>query len=133
MFSASAIRLERLTYRMRRRLARLLRALRYAAGRLSPDEAQSIMLDCRHPAGLHPLLLLTVEDTLDQAREVFADHLELPRLITDGCARVGRKWEPYGDELYEARRWAIEVAEGYAVDEGVTLVSLDNTIKGAAP
>lgn len=62
-----------------------------------------------------------MEDTLEQAFETFADHPELARLIADGCARVGHKWEFYGDELYEARRWAIDVAEGYAQDEGIRL------------
>ncbi|MHB1205728.1 MAG: hypothetical protein ACYCZX_09190 [Rhodospirillaceae bacterium] len=81
-----------------------------------------LMLDCRHPAGWHPLLILTVEETLEQARETFADHPELSRLIADGCARVGDKWESYGDELFEARRWAIDVMEGYAIDEGITLI-----------
>jgi hypothetical protein len=54
-------------------------AWRYAAGTLSADDAQRIILNCRGPAGWHPLLVLTVEDTLEQAREEFADHPELPR------------------------------------------------------
>jgi hypothetical protein len=78
------------------------------------------------PASWHPLLLLTVEDTLEQAREEFADHPELPRLIADACFRVGDKWEPYGDELWEARRWAINVALRYAADEGIALARLDD-------
>lgn len=106
---------------MQQRLARWRRALCYLTGRLSADDAQSIFLDCRYPAGWHPLLILSVEDTLEQALETFADHPELGRLIADGCARVGHKWESYGDELYEARRWAIDVAEGYAQDEGIRL------------
>jgi hypothetical protein len=84
-----------------------------------------VLIDCHDPAGWHSLLTLTVEDTLEQAREIFADHPELRRLIEDGCSRVARKWESYGDELYEARRWAIELAEGYAADEGITLVRVD--------
>ena len=84
------------------------------------------MLDCRHPAGWHPLLVLTVEDTLEQAREEIADHPDLPRLVADGCARVGDKWEPYYGELLEARCWAINLAKTYAVDEGITLVLLND-------
>ena len=80
-------------YRAKARLERLSRAWRYLIGRLSADDAQRIMLDCRYPAGRHPLLVLTVEDTLEQAHETFADHPELPRLIADGCARVGDKWD----------------------------------------
>ena len=84
------------------------------------------MLDCRHPAGWHPLLVLTVEDTLEQAREDLADHPDLPRLIADACARVGDKWESYNDQLWEARHWAINLAKNYAAEEGLTLVPLDD-------
>lgn len=84
------------------------------------------MLDCRYPAGWHPLLVLTVEDTLEQAREDLADHPDLPRLIADGCARVGDKWESYNDELWEARRWAINLARRYAADEGIALDPLED-------
>src|SRR6516165_9532910 len=102
-------------YRVTYRAQHLSRALAYFTDRLSTDDAQSIMLDCYSPAGWHPLLVLTVEDTLEQARETFADHPDLPRLIADGCERVGSKWESYNDDLYTARSWAIELAEGYAV------------------
>jgi hypothetical protein len=107
-------------------LGRWTRAWRYAAGRLSADEAQRLMLDCRYPAGWHPLLVLTVEDTLEQAREEIADHPDLPRLVADGCARVGDKWEPYYGELLEARCWAINLAKNYAVHEGFTFVPLND-------
>lgn len=113
-------------YRSGHRLARWRRAWRYATGGLSPDDAQRMMLDCRGPAGWHPLLVLTVEDTLEQARQELADHPDLPRLLADGCARVGDKWESYNDELWEARRWAIGLARKYAADEGITLTALDD-------
>ena len=115
-------------YRACYRLARWRRGWRYAAGRLSADEAQRILLDCRFPAGWHPLLVLTVEDTLEQAREEIADHPDLARLVADGCARVGDKWEPYYGELLEARCWAINLAKNYAVDEGITLVLLNDEL-----
>ena len=126
-----ASRIDLCRYRAQVCLARLARSWRYFMERLSADDAQRIMLDCRASAGWHPLLVLTVEDTLGQARETFADHPDLPRLIADGCARVGDKWESYGDELYEARRWAIDVAEGYAADEGIMLTRLDDEATAA--
>lgn len=117
-----------LHYRCGAWLSRWIRAWRYATGRLSADEAQRLMLDCRHPAGWHPLLVLTVEDTLQQAREEIADHPDLHRLIADGCARVGDKWEPYCGELLEARCWAINLAKNYAADEGITFVLLNDEL-----
>jgi hypothetical protein len=112
------------SYRCGVSLGRWTRAWRYAA--LSADEAQRLMLDCRYPAGWHPLLVLTVEDTLEQAREEIADHPDPPRLVADGCARVGDKWEPYYGELLEARCWAINLAKNYAADEGITFVLLND-------
>ncbi len=113
-------------YRAGYRLAQWRRAWRYAIDRLSPYDAQRMMLDCRDAAGWHPLLVLTVEDALEQAREDIVDHPELPRLLADGCARVADKWEAYNDELWEARRWAISLAKEYAADEGIALVVLDD-------
>ena len=113
-------------YRGWHRLSRWRRGWCYATDRLSADGAQRIMLDCRYPAGWHPLLVLTVEDTLEQAREEIADHPDLARLVADGCARVGDKWEPYYGELLEARCWAINLAKTYAADEGITFVLLDD-------
>jgi hypothetical protein len=130
-YLAVASRLDLWCYRARNRAQRLSRAWSYFRGRLGADDAQRILLDCESPAGWHPLLVLTVEDTLEQARETFADHPDLPRLIADGCERVGDKWESYNDELYEARRWAIDLAEHYAAREGIELVRLDEG--GALP
>jgi hypothetical protein len=123
-WSAAASRLDLWRYRIETHAKRLARAWCYFTGRLSVDDAQTVLLDCRYVAGWHPLLTLCVEDVLAEARETFADHPELPRLIADGCERVGDKWESHGDELYNARRWAIELAEGYAANEGITLVRL---------
>lgn len=120
-------------FRARYRLARLSRAWAYFLDHLDADAAQRVMLDCEHSAGWHPLLVLTVEDTLADAREVFADYPDLPRLINDGCARVARKWESYNDELYEARRWAIDLAVEYAAAEGVTLTRHETDSDHAAP
>jgi hypothetical protein len=59
-------------------------------------------------------------------RGEIAYHPDLPRLIADGCARVGDKWEPYYGELLEARCWAINLAKNYAADEGITFVMLND-------
>jgi len=119
-------RARRLRNRCRTRLAHILRAWGYVVGRLSTDDARRIILDCRGSTGWHPLLILKVEDTLEQAREEFVDHPVLPRLIADACFHVGDGWASSGDELWEARRWAINVALRYAADEGIALVRLED-------
>jgi hypothetical protein len=118
-------------YRATEQLKRLTRAWGYFSGRMSADDAQRIMLDCRDSAGWYPLLVLTVEDTLEQATGTFVDHPELPRLIADGCARVGDKWESYNDELYTAREWAIDLAQRYAGEEGIKLLLRDEEVQTA--
>jgi hypothetical protein len=129
-YKSVAQRVNRWCYRANDRTRRLHRAWSYFTDRLSADDARAVMLDCERPAGWHPLLILTVDEALEQAHETFADHSDLRRLIADGCARVGHKWESYNDDLYNARSWAIDVAEQYARDEGIALVRLD---KGDAP
>jgi hypothetical protein len=115
----------RVRFRSQHRFARYRRAFHYAFDRLSADDAQQLFIDCEYPAGWFTLLTLTVEDTLEQALQVYQEHPDLRRLIADGCERVHKKWEDHSDALYYARGWAIELAEGYAADEGITLVRCD--------
>ncbi|MFZ5693266.1 MAG: hypothetical protein ACOY5F_18690 [Pseudomonadota bacterium] len=108
-------------FRWRFRRKHIVRAWRYARRTLTTDDAQIITLDCQDACGWHPLIVLTVEDTMQHAYEEFEEHPELPRLITEACARVSTKWDDFGDTLSEARRWAIELAESYAAQEGIEL------------
>jgi hypothetical protein len=121
---AIAWRISGARYRTAAGLRRLARAWGYFTGRLGADDAQRIMLDCEPAAGRYPLLILAVEDTLQEAREIFADHPELPRLIAGGCAGVAHKWESHNDELYTARGWAIGIALRFAAQEGIRLARL---------
>jgi hypothetical protein len=127
-------RLSRTRYRTAASLKRFARACGYFTASLSEDDAQRIMLDCQHQAGWYPLLILTVEDTLQEARETFVDHPELPRLIAHSCAGVAQQWESHNDELYTARGWAIGLALHYAAEQGITLTRLsedDDAVKAA--
>lgn len=124
-------RLDQLRLRAKNRLERILRACAYFRGRLSAAQAQRLLLDCQYLAGWHPLLVLTLEDTLEQAHESFTDHPELARLVNDGCSRVSHKWESFNDELYEARGWAIDLAAEYAAQEGIALTPIDQPARPA--
>ncbi|MGB5083323.1 MAG: hypothetical protein WBO09_01685 [Methylocystis silviterrae] len=48
--------------------------------------------------------------------------------MNDACARVADKWESYNDELYTARRWAIDLTENYARDESIALACHDEAL-----
>lgn len=106
-------------YRFRCFCHHIRRAWRYAMGTLTEDAAQTIIVDCERVAGWHALLTLTVDDTMELARETWADHPELRRFIAAGCAYVGHKWGCDSNDLHQARLWAIELAESYAAQEGV--------------
>ncbi|WP_156964700.1 hypothetical protein [Methylocapsa aurea] len=115
-------------YRLTAKAERLRRAWRYAFSRLSPDDAQHVILECRDSAGWYPLLILSVDETLEEARRNYADHPALPQLITSACARVGAKWEDYGEAIREARSWAIELAEDYARHLNIVLIPWDDIL-----
>ncbi len=117
--------------RAKHRIERLARAWHFFTGRMSAEDAQQIMLDCRYSAGWHPLLLLSVEETLERARDRFVDHPDLAWLIAEGCIHVERKWESYGDDLELAQDWAIELAMEYAIEDGIDLTRHDD--HGGAP
>ena len=108
-----------------RRIARVGRAWAYLAGRLSAEDAQQVILDCRCPAGWHPLMVLTVNDVLEQARGTFVDQPELPWLAAEACLHVERRWSSHGDELEQAQSWALELMQRYAPDDGIVLERRD--------
>ena len=105
---------------------RLGRACRYATHSLSANQAQIVILDCELPAGWRGLMTLTVEDTLERARERYADHPHLEDFIALGCSVVAHRWEDYEGRLAEAQDWAIKCAVDFAAQGGVALAGLDD-------
>jgi hypothetical protein len=107
--------------RLYRHIARAGRAWAYLAGRLTAADARQVIRDCGGPAGWHPLIVLTVDDVLAQARTVFADHPDLPWLVAEACLHVERRWCAHGDELEHAQSWVLELVQRYAPDDGIVL------------
>ncbi len=106
---------------IKRRVRRAVRAWRYFSGRLSADDAQTIILDCQDAAGWYEFSTLAVDDVLEQAQDIFADHPDLPKFVAAGCVRVWRLWEGSNHQLDLARDWALEAAQEIAADAGVLL------------
>ena len=111
-------------YRIANRLHLLRRALAYATGQLSADDAQDIILDCRDAAGWYPLMILTCQNVMDDAIDEYGDPARaLENYLPAACAQVARKWECYGDEYANACSWALDTAKEYAAQDGLHLVS----------
>ena len=117
--------------RLYRHITRAGRAWAYLAGRLTAAEAQQVIRDCSGPAGWHPLIVLTVDDVLTQARTTFTDHPDLPWLVAEACLHVEHRWCAHGDELEQARSWALELVQRYAPDDGIVLEPRDR--EGGTP
>lgn len=117
---------ERPTWRRQiaKTLQRAKRAWHYACNRLTPEDAQTLFLECRDPAGWHPLDLLTVEDVTEEARDIFFDHPELPRLIAKACRQTGFRWHS-NESISKARESALALVEQYADHEGLVLCKVN--------
>jgi hypothetical protein len=103
--------------RLSARINRLRRAWRYTRGTLSTNDAREILLECRTPAGWHPLDILMTDDVADDINQLYISHPQLPRLISKVCERLGREWKP-STKSDGARRDAIALIEDLARFEG---------------
>lgn len=109
-------------WRIRPRLQRCRRALAYAMGRLSPDDAQWLLIDCQPIAGWYPLTTLCEGDVFGLAADRYGDAADaLAPYIPAACERVAGKWETPCDDGWHARNWAIEIALEYAAQDGVLI------------
>lgn len=115
-------------WRASQNLKRWRRAWHYARERLTADEAQDMILECRQAAGWYALLTLSVQDTLEAALQEYQDHPWLRDYVASACAQVSRKWEPSGDERWVAQDWAIRLVAEYAAEDDVVLTPLTGTI-----
>lgn len=115
----------RLAWPWRTRLARMLRAWRYARGKLTADDAQDIIVECERDAGWYPLLILSVGDALESALDDYRDHPKLRSYIASACEHVHRKWEGNSDERYAALEWTTRLATEWAAEDGVAFMPIE--------
>jgi hypothetical protein len=107
---------------------RLRRAWKYGFGNLSAEEARQVISDCRQTAGWHPLLLLSVDDTLKHIRNAYVDHPALRRLATRACEEIERKCGRDWNELRDAKEWAAKLTRTFAKDEGLVLTKWEDVL-----
>ena len=102
---------------------RLRRAFAYATGRLTADDAQIIMIDCRYAAGWYSLMTITPANVLNLAITRYGDpaHLLKP-YVAAACDYTERKWE-VGDHTYCALDFALDAALEWAAQDGIDIAS----------
>lgn len=106
---------------IRERWQRLRRAFAYATGRLSEDEAQTLICEIRDVAGWYDLMTISPRSVLENAIAIHGDKaLRLKPYLDAACDRVSRKWD-CGDDWGFALDFALETATEYAAHDGVTL------------
>ena len=112
-------RLSNFAFSMRYRYRHLRRAFAYATNRLSPDDAQQVILDCGDAAGWYPLMTLAPCDVLDMAISRHGDPaLSLKPYLPSACEYAARKWES-GDDYYHALDFALDTALEFAAQDGI--------------
>ena len=115
-------------FNLRCRFRHWRRAFAYATGRLSPDAAQDLILDCRHMAGWYFLLIITPEDVLDRAITFHGEKARaLEPHLAAACEYVSRKWDA-GDDYYEALNFALDQARDYAAQDGIEISEDEETL-----
>ncbi len=110
----------------RHRCLRLKRALCYATGRLSFEDANDIMRDCERSALSYPLMVLTPQSVLDMAIERYGEQAAaLEPYLADACAYVAQRWDPPAEEYWHPRDWALSTAIDHAAKDGITLADAE--------
>ncbi len=111
----------RLYWQTRFRLKRLSRAASYATCRLSPLDAQAIILDCEPVWRRHTLMYLSEESVMDDAEDTYGEAAHLLRpYVAEACIHVADRWQP-GEELSTAHEWALDRALERAWNDGIAL------------
>jgi len=114
-------RLSSFAFKARYRYHHFRRAFAYATNRLSCDNAQHVILDCRDAAGWYPVMTLTPSDVLDMAISRHGDPAHsLKPYLPSACEYAARKWES-GDDYYNALGFALDTALEFAAQDGIDL------------
>jgi hypothetical protein len=108
----------RIFWHFKRRRHRLGVALRYVAGRLTPDDAAYLRYECQQIEGSWTLLSIDAAGIAHVFRDLPRDHRALRRLAVDTMAYIARNW--CGD-LTTLESCAFNVIRHRANDERVNL------------
>jgi hypothetical protein len=106
-------------FHTRETVQRFGRALRYALGTWSKDDADRVRWAAQTRSGVFPLISLCTADVLEDLRECYGD---LPpgaeAFAGAAAARVASKWYDGGDSACAALDWACDLAAEYAEGTG---------------
>ena len=109
-------------FRQQDRWTRLARGLAYAFRRSLPEaDLHAMRVEMNGLLGYYPLMTLSVEDVLEEARSRYGDE-EANRLtsyLDAACDRVVSKWDNGYDAFGVAVDWALENVLAYAEADGI--------------
>ncbi|KUL94304.1 hypothetical protein DK26_14905 [Bosea sp. WAO] len=118
-------------HRLRYRLERYGRALRYARSAMTADDAHQFIYEAEYRAGHYSLAAFTVAEVMDAAAERWGNVPGMQRWAVDAAARVSGKWNDDTSELPGAAcEWALQIMQEYAAADGVQLVEQDEDDEG---
>ena len=125
MKSRLAYRLRIVRYDARKRLDRLARGLRYAIGRATKADAETMLYECSHIAGDYCLESFSVGDVIENALEEYEDTPALREVCENAAARVWQKWNSTGDARSAACDWAHDLVREWAAERGLSGLPTD--------
>ena len=118
-------------YRLRQHAQRIAIGLRYAMGRTSQADAETMLYECSEIAGDWTLSSFSAGDVIEDALEEYEDTPELRAICKSAARRVWNKWNGSGDEAGAARDWAMDLVREWAGQDGLSGLPSDDEITGA--
>ena len=110
-----------LKHRLSNHHARVSRAIRYALGRMTLEDAYNFHHEVKYMTGIYPLTEMSTDDLLEQCESLWGHHPEFAEMARDACEHVCRKWDNSPEELDVAIDWAMSTIQRWAWERGIKL------------
>ena len=98
------------------------RAIRYAMGRSTIDDAWQFHHDSQNITGFRCLEGLSEHSVLDALFDQYGNNPALESFVTRACSRVADKWNSSDDIASAAEDWAVDLVREYATEAGISLM-----------
>lgn len=102
-------------------------AYKYLTRTLTPTEATTLIAEIQPVSEWYPLETFDVDNVIQSAIDRWGDRPELEEYAQRACRRVWNKWDSSGDISWNASEWALDLIIEYAKDDGIELLSMEDT------